>query len=300
MRYVLKLRSYVRCVQLAESRGLLHESIGEGKERRIVLRRKQAQDRGTAQGQGQAKGDVKQSSNVSVVSATATAKVPSAGAQHQQKNDYNKTNVEKSLTDSKESTDGTLCSLCGKSVPADNFLVHSAWCNKITAAKSTANVDSNAATFDKATETGGKKKNNKKKTSEATSGAAAAVKPSKLATKDAMPDDFDELIAAAIKENTTCSFAGCKTSVRTLGQNCEHCSRRFCLSHHIPEVHGCGDKAKVQARRMISERGVLYAGSGGPPSKASDATKRKHLERKLHNKIDKLADDRHRTTKKES
>lgn len=297
---MLKLRSRVRCVQLAESRGLLHESIGEGKERRIVLRRKRAQDRGSAQGQCQAKGNIKQSSGVSVASATTTtAKVPSAGAQHQQK-DNNKSSVEKSLTDSKESTDGTLCSLCGKSVPAENFLVHSARCNKIAAAKSTANVDSNAATFDKVAETGGKKKNNKKKTSEATSGAATTVKPSKLATKDAMPDDFDELIAAAIKENTTCSFAGCKTSVRTLGQNCEHCSRRFCLSHHIPEVHGCGDKAKVQARRMISERGVLYAGSGGPPSKASDATKRKQLERKLHNKIDKLVDDRHRTTKKES
>jgi len=50
-------------------------------------------------------------------------------------------------------------------------------------------------------------------------------------------EDIDALISAAIKADNTCGFPRCKASVTTLGQLCLHCSRRYCLSHHIPEVH---------------------------------------------------------------
>ncbi|XP_029438093.1 DNA-binding protein SMUBP-2 [Rhinatrema bivittatum] len=104
-------------------------------------------------------------------------------------------------------------------------------------------------------------------------------------------EDFDALISAAVKADSTCGFSKCKASVLTLGQLCIHCNRRYCLSHHIPEVHGCGEKAKAHARSRISREGVLYAGSGSKDI-SLDPTKRSHLQRKLDKKLNELMDQR--------
>ncbi|KAM8968612.1 DNA-binding protein SMUBP-2 [Sarcophilus harrisii] len=107
----------------------------------------------------------------------------------------------------------------------------------------------------------------------------------------AAEEDFDALISAAIKADSTCGFSGCKASVVTLGQLCPHCAHRFCLRHHIPEVHGCGEKARAQARQRISREGVLYAGSG-MKAKGPDPVKRVHLQRRLDQKLVELSSQR--------
>ncbi|XP_073706078.1 DNA-binding protein SMUBP-2 [Garra rufa] len=108
----------------------------------------------------------------------------------------------------------------------------------------------------------------------------------------AMPDDdFDALINAVVKADSVCGFVKCKASVLTLGQLCLYCNRQYCLSHHIPEVHGCGDKAKAQARMRISKEGVLYAGSG-QKDKSMDPNKKAYLQRKLDSKLKDMASQR--------
>ncbi|NXP64496.1 SMBP2 protein, partial [Chloropsis cyanopogon] len=104
-------------------------------------------------------------------------------------------------------------------------------------------------------------------------------------------EDFDALISAAIKADRTCGFPRCKASVTTLGQLCHHCQRLFCLSHHIPEVHGCGEKAKAQARQRISREGILYPGSGSK-DKSLDPARRAHLQRRLDQKLSELTSQR--------
>ncbi|XP_074442764.1 DNA-binding protein SMUBP-2 [Larus michahellis] len=104
-------------------------------------------------------------------------------------------------------------------------------------------------------------------------------------------EDIDALISAAIKADNTCGFPRCKASVTTLGQLCLHCNRRYCLSHHIPEVHGCGEKAKAQARQRISREGVLYPGSGSK-DKSLDAARRAQLQRRLDKKLSELTSQR--------
>ncbi|XP_061773270.1 DNA-binding protein SMUBP-2 [Nerophis ophidion] len=104
-------------------------------------------------------------------------------------------------------------------------------------------------------------------------------------------DDFDALINAMVKADSVCSFVKCKTSILMLGQLCLFCNRQYCLSHHIPEVHGCGDKAKSHARMRISREGVLYAGSG-TKDKTMDANKKSHLHRKLDSKLKDMASQR--------
>ncbi|NXI88632.1 SMBP2 protein, partial [Rhipidura dahli] len=113
----------------------------------------------------------------------------------------------------------------------------------------------------------------------------------KAATGSAAGEDFDALIAAAMEADRTCSFPRCKASVTTLGQLCHHCQRLFCLSHHIPEAHGCGDRAKAQARQRISREGILYPGSGSK-DRSLDPTKRAHLQRRLDKKLSELTSQR--------
>jgi hypothetical protein len=63
-----------------------------------------------------------------------------------------------------------------------------------------------------------------------------AVSPAPPARALPAEDDFDALVSAAIKADNTCSFAKCSASIVTLGQLCQLCGRRYCLSHHLPEV----------------------------------------------------------------
>uniref|UniRef100_G1KP53 Immunoglobulin mu DNA binding protein 2 n=1 Tax=Anolis carolinensis TaxID=28377 RepID=G1KP53_ANOCA len=110
-------------------------------------------------------------------------------------------------------------------------------------------------------------------------------------------EDFDAMISAAVKADNTCGFSKCKASVTTLGQLCLYCNKRYCLSHHIPEIHGCGEKAKAHARQRISKEGVLYPGSGSK-DKSLDPAKRAHLQRRLDKKLNELTSQR-KSKKKE-
>lgn len=109
--------------------------------------------------------------------------------------------------------------------------------------------------------------------------------------KESTEDDFDSLIAAAIKLDNSCAFIKCKVKTHVLGQTCKFCGHRFCMSHGMPEIHGCGQLAKIQARITLSKEGKIYPGSG-VPTKKIDPNKRMHLERKLNKKITEMSNHR--------
>ncbi|CAN0424137.1 unnamed protein product [Lampetra fluviatilis] len=110
-------------------------------------------------------------------------------------------------------------------------------------------------------------------------------------TGEKAEEDFDAMFAAMVKANSRCAFAKCKTSVQTLGQHCQFCKSLYCLSHHIPEVHGCGEQARVHARRAVLRDGVLYPGSG-PRERASDPARRQQLQRRFEKKMNEMASQR--------
>ncbi|XP_046889814.1 DNA-binding protein SMUBP-2 [Hypomesus transpacificus] len=114
---------------------------------------------------------------------------------------------------------------------------------------------------------------------------------SDIAAAATVEDNFDALISAVVKAESVCSFVKCKALVLLLGQLCQFCNRQYCLSHHIPEVHGCGDKAKSHARMRISKEGVLYAGSG-QKDKSVDPNKKAYLHRKLDSRLKDMATQR--------
>ena len=127
----------------------------------------------------------------------------------------------------------------------------------------------------------------------------AKVKKPKSVLEKASKDDFEALIEAAQQENMFCHFSGCKQRSSLLGQTCEFCAQRFCLNHHIPEVHGCGNEARANARRVLCRDGVLYRGSG-VPDKKPDQAKRNYLQRKLEKKVGEMEANRKHKKKEKS
>lgn len=59
----------------------------------------------------------------------------------------------------------------------------------------------------------------------------------------------------------------------------------------VPQIHGCGERARAHARQRISREGVLYAGSG-TKDRSLDPAKRAQLQRRLDKKLDQLTGQR--------
>jgi ATP-dependent RNA/DNA helicase IGHMBP2 len=104
-------------------------------------------------------------------------------------------------------------------------------------------------------------------------------------------EDIDRLLASFDKIDNVCNAEGCKTKLVTLATQCDFCRLRFCIGHGLPEVHGCGDAAKVYARRQLANDGKLYPGSGRPNFKP-DPAKKAQMQRKLDKKLADLEDVR--------
>lgn len=76
-------------------------------------------------------------------------------------------------------------------------------------------------------------------------------------------EDIDALISAAIKADSTCGFPRCEADVATLGQLCLHCNRRYCLSHHIPEVRaGPGSLPRAASAQGAGEEQDVPSNTG--------------------------------------
>ena len=165
------------------------------------------------------------------------------------------------------------CPKCKKQVPQTNFALHDIRCRVDDTLTTSGDVIVRP-------KTASSKKPKKKK-------SASRSKSSKAEDSD----DFDFLIAEANQLNTVCNYEKCKEYTTTLGQNCEFCRRRFCLKHHIAEVHGCGSAAKSSARAVVLREGVIHRGSGVPERKM-DAHKRAYLHKKLDKKLSEYNDAR--------
>ncbi|PHJ22714.1 r3h domain-containing protein [Cystoisospora suis] len=70
-------------------------------------------------------------------------------------------------------------------------------------------------------------------------------------------EDIDALLETITKEDWTCHYSEgkCKASTKVLGRVCPFCQKRFCFSHSMPEIHGCGNAAAVHARKAFRENG---------------------------------------------
>jgi ATP-dependent RNA/DNA helicase IGHMBP2 len=131
-------------------------------------------------------------------------------------------------SDLKFRSDCRKCVNCDKFILNSNFTMHELHCLKQQTRKQP--VDTVLAS-------GSKKSSSVAASSEKTYTAVTKKdKVKKNPIEAAETDDFDTLLDMFQKTNNVCNFVGCKTLVKTLGQNCEFCNFRFCLSHSLAEV----------------------------------------------------------------
>ncbi|GAB6029019.1 DNA-binding protein SMUBP-2 [Chamberlinius hualienensis] len=106
-------------------------------------------------------------------------------------------------------------------------------------------------------------------------------------------EDLNDVFNEFVSKNNICCYKLCKTSTAVLRQICALCGRHFCFSHSLPEVHGCGDAAKVEARKNAFrnfEKDKFASTTFGQIKSVN----RKTLERKLDKKLGELNDKRSR------
>lgn len=249
--------------QIAEKLGLSHSSQGEGSERHIAIRKNDPiQQKPKLKPSGRDKVPDSNSQGSTLEQEDQAVEL----AESENAQPFGK-------TDAFSNSSGNLvnCQYCGKNVIRANLASHQAHCQraaKPAPVKKTHTVKPKSAVK--------KKKENSS---------------SKSAIDQVDPDDFDALLAAAAEQNSKCTFRKCKVLTVTLGQTCEFCLQRFCLNHHIPEVHGCGDEAKAKARHVIIKEGILHRGSGFKETKL-DPGKKAQLQRKLDKKLGDLSENR--------
>ena len=279
----------------AEKHGFQHRSVGEKRNRRIIVHKAElvktanAQPKSSTVAATTVESDIETkeeaSANNDDLSSEPAVPVdeplpelakkeedtPSARSDSRTKKPANKAaNNSKEATKPSEKVkavpsapgnDLVKCDQCGKELPATNLALHALRC----IGSSTQSVRP-------------KQKPNVK--------PLPSVVPVNEA-KEQAEENLDEILKEFKKLDTVCNFSTCKTSITVLGQQCNYCRRRFCLSHHLPEVHGCGDAAKQSARSSILSH--TSTSSASVKSKPLDTTKRAHLQRRLDKKIQDMS-----------
>ena len=252
--------SQILLIQISEKLGLEHVSVGIGAKRHIVISKSEKRSEAAEEHQ-------QSSLPPSFVAKKAHKEALQKEKVAVQQQDYTQRNVAEDV--GQHGLETRVCDKCSKVVPAANYELHVMRCpgspTPLTRTKPKKTKRREKKPVDKTTEV----------------------------------EDFNSLIAEAVKQNTTCFYPKCKNNAATLGQNCQFCARRFCLQHYIAEAHGCGDAVRAHARATVSREGVLYRGSG-VPDKKPDPTKRAHLERKLNKKLEELTQKRKHNQKNDS
>lgn len=78
------------------------------------------------------------------------------------------------------------------------------------------------------------------------------VKDKEKQLKEATAENsLDEVIHKVKKVDNTCAFTKCKNKTVDFAITCKHCNLRFCPSHGLPEIHGCGEAARRDEKRKF-------------------------------------------------
>lgn len=63
--------------------------------------------------------------------------------------------------------------------------------------------------------------------------------------------NLDAVLENVKKLDNTCFFTKCKTRINDFAIDCKYCSGRFCTTHCLPEIHGCGEAVRRDEKRKF-------------------------------------------------
>lgn len=63
--------------------------------------------------------------------------------------------------------------------------------------------------------------------------------------------NLDSVLDKVKKIDNTCSFVKCKNRITDFAIHCKYCNNRFCTTHGLPEIHGCGEAVRRDEKRKF-------------------------------------------------
>lgn len=94
--------------------------------------------------------------------------------------------------------------------------------------------------------------------------------------------DLDSVLKNVKKIDNTCAFLKCKNRTSDFAIQCKYCNSRFCTTHGLPEIHGCGEAVRRDEKRKYLHPDVKLSNEkhSQAQSKLSTKLKQMQLERK--------------------
>lgn len=92
--------------------------------------------------------------------------------------------------------------------------------------------------------------------------ATVTVTKSKLKNKEKQlneavnSEDLDTVLKNIQKVDNTCAFTKCKKRTSDFSIDCKYCKQRFCTTHGLPEIHGCGEAVRKDERSKFEHPNV--------------------------------------------
>ncbi|KAJ8971152.1 hypothetical protein NQ314_000850 [Rhamnusium bicolor] len=71
------------------------------------------------------------------------------------------------------------------------------------------------------------------------------------ANKASNSENIDEILEKVTTVDNTCSFTKCKNRTKDIAIHCKYCNKRYCTTHGLPEIHGCGEAVKRDEKRKF-------------------------------------------------
>ena len=175
------------------------------------------------------------------------------------------------LTDAKEKT----CVFCGRCISLLNWELHQIQCEKLQ--KSRVAIEQELKLEHSLDPPLDPKTKPQPPVQKQRKPKQSSKKSSKTKQKvAAVDDDLDTLLAEMTLADATCKFPKCSKNVSLLGVRCLYCSKRYCMAHSVAEVHGCGEAAKLQARKYLRQE----------ERRGLSSVRRSQLQVKLSKKVD--------------
>ncbi len=104
----------------------------------------------------------------------------------------------------------------------------------------------------------------------------------------------NELLSNKEVDKSRCFFELCAQSIAVIGVLCDYCQHRFCLKHLQAEIHGCGSKAQMEAKKQFHRQMSAHP----PQEKKLTGAKRDFVQRKYNDKLKTMQNTRTSCKKK--
>ncbi|ORX82593.1 hypothetical protein BCR32DRAFT_267523 [Anaeromyces robustus] len=107
-----------------------------------------------------------------------------------------------------------------------------------------------------------------------------------------------------VKDPSLCPVKGCKTKITLMGILCEHCEKKYCIKHRLPEDHSeiCRKRNNKEEQRQFKKESFHFiekekkeSGSGEKTTMEED---RVELEKRFHSQLKKQQNQRKKKNKK--